>query len=226
MNVRSYLPEGKMVAQADYSPRGEQTRQAILDAAHALFLENGFNGTSMRQIAAHAGGIAVGGIYNHFSSKSDIFRALMKERGPYGEIAEVLQGISGETGPEIVANVIRELIPVAVEHIHSLQLILIDLQEFHGQTSSEIMAPIMPHILAFIERVVATGGMREDLPSPVAWRTVVHLIIGYALTEMLLYDEQHRVRFQIADIQDIRQEEWLEGMIEIYLHGAGGGLSS
>jgi AcrR family transcriptional regulator len=215
-----------MVARADHLPRGGQTRQAILDAAHALFLENGFNGTSMRQIATRAGGIAVGGIYNHFSSKSDIFRALMKERGPYDEIVEALQSISGETGPEIVANAIRELIPVAVEHIHSFQLVLIDLQEFQGQTSSEVIAPVIPHILAFIERVVVMGGMREDLPSSVAWRTVVELIIGYALTEMLLYDEQHQVRFQIADIQDIRQEEWLEGMIEIYLHGAGGGPSS
>ncbi len=204
-------------------PRGEQTRQAILDAAHALFLENGFNGTSMRQIAKGAGGIAVGGIYNHFGSKTDIFRSLLKERGPYGEVIEALEDVDGETGPEIVANVIRRLIPVAVEHMRSLQLILIDLQEFQGRTSSEVTAPVIPHILAFIQRVMAAGGVREDLPSPVAWRTVVHLIIGHALTEMLLYDEQHRVRFQVADIQDVSQEEWLEGMIEIYLHGVVGG---
>lgn len=201
------------------SVRGRHTRQAILDSAHALFLENGFNGTSMRQIARRAGGIAVGGIYNHFSSKDDIFRALLEERGPYVEIVDVLKGIDGETGPELVAKVIRELIPVAVEHIRSLQLILIDLQEFQGRTSSEVIAPVIPHIFAFIERVMMAGGMREDLPSPVAWRTVVHLIIGYALTEMLLYDEEHQVRYQIADIQSITQEEWLEGMIEIYLHG-------
>jgi len=202
--------------------RGVQTRQAILDAAHALFLENGFNGTSMRQIAARAGGIAVGGIYNHFESKDGIFRALLEERGPYNEVIAALQHIDGETGPEMVADVIRALIPVAVEHMHSLQLILIDLQEFHGRTSGKVIAPVMPHILAFIQRVMAAGGVREDLPPQVAWRTVVHLIIGYALTEMLLYDDQSRVRFQVADIQNIGQDEWLEGMIEIYLHGVVG----
>jgi AcrR family transcriptional regulator len=205
------------------TPRGGSTRQAILDAAHALFLENGFNGTSMRQIAQRAGGIAVGGIYNHFSSKDDLFRALLEERGPYVEIVEALQRIEGETGPELVANVIRELIPTAVEHMRSLQLILIDVQEFQGRISSEVIAPVIPHILAFIQRVMSAGGMREDLPPPVAWRTVVHLIIGFALTEMLLYDEQQKVRYPIADIQSIGQEEWLEGMIEIYMHGVAGG---
>jgi AcrR family transcriptional regulator len=204
-------------------PRGGSTRQAILDAAHALFLENGFNGTSMRQIAQCAGGIAVGGIYNHFSSKDDLFRALLEERGPYTEIIAALQRIEGETGPELVANVIRELLPTAIEHIRSLQLILIDLQEFQGRISSEAIAPVIPHILAFIQRVMSAGGMREDLPSPVAWRTVVHLVIGFAMTEMLLYDEQQKVRYPIADIQDFSQEEWLEGMIEIYMHGVAGG---
>jgi AcrR family transcriptional regulator len=52
--------------------RGERTRTEIIHAACRLFLQNGFHGTSMRQIAREAG-IAVGGIYNHFAGKEQIF---------------------------------------------------------------------------------------------------------------------------------------------------------
>ena len=48
--------------------KGETTRLAIEDAAVNLFMEHGYHATSMRQIAERAG-LALGGIYNHFSSK-------------------------------------------------------------------------------------------------------------------------------------------------------------
>ena len=52
--------------------KGEVTRLAIEDAAIELFLEHGYHATSMREIADHAG-LALGGIYNHFKSKDEIF---------------------------------------------------------------------------------------------------------------------------------------------------------
>ncbi|MBF8283944.1 MAG: hypothetical protein HW378_2859, partial [Anaerolineales bacterium] len=62
--------------------RGEVTRTKLLEVAHGLFLENGFHGTSMRDIA-DAAGIAVGGIYNHFSDKEAIFAAVLDAYHPY-----------------------------------------------------------------------------------------------------------------------------------------------
>ena len=47
--------------------RGETTRQEIINAAHDLFTQQGFHGTSMRQIAKQAG-MALGSLYNHFLS--------------------------------------------------------------------------------------------------------------------------------------------------------------
>ncbi len=54
--------------------RGEQTRGEIIRAAHKLFVQQGYHGTSMRQIAKQAG-IALGGLYNHFDSKQEVFQA-------------------------------------------------------------------------------------------------------------------------------------------------------
>jgi AcrR family transcriptional regulator len=48
--------------------QGGRTKSEITHVAYRLFLEQGYHGTSMRQIAQKSG-IALGGIYNHFESK-------------------------------------------------------------------------------------------------------------------------------------------------------------
>jgi len=46
----------------------------ILDAAFEVFGENGFQGTTVRQIAARAG-LSAGSIYNYFPDKDNLFEA-------------------------------------------------------------------------------------------------------------------------------------------------------
>ncbi len=54
-------------------------RNAILDAAEAIFAESGFHGARIQDIAARAR-IAVGTVYNHFAQKEDLLAALLEER--------------------------------------------------------------------------------------------------------------------------------------------------
>lgn len=54
-------------------------RNAILDAAEAVFAERGFHGARIQDIAASAR-IAVGTVYNHFAHKDDVLSALLEER--------------------------------------------------------------------------------------------------------------------------------------------------
>jgi AcrR family transcriptional regulator len=60
---------------ADPSGADASTRAKILDVALALFTEQGFDGTSMREIAARLR-ISKPAIYYHFASKDDILLAL------------------------------------------------------------------------------------------------------------------------------------------------------
>jgi AcrR family transcriptional regulator len=53
------------------SPKGEQTRTAIVEAALRLFRENGYEATTMRAIAT-AAGVATGNAYYYFSSKEEL----------------------------------------------------------------------------------------------------------------------------------------------------------
>lgn len=60
------------------TPRAEDTRRKIYEAAMELFREKGFEPTTMRDIAAKAG-VALGGAYYYFSSKDAIVLAFYAE---------------------------------------------------------------------------------------------------------------------------------------------------
>ena len=79
----------------DVPKKGETTRIAIEDAAMELFIEQGYHATSMRQIAERAE-LALGGIYNHFASKDEIFEAIIIDKHPYKRILPAVLAAEGE----------------------------------------------------------------------------------------------------------------------------------
>jgi len=56
------------------TPKAEETRNRILDAALRLFAKRGFDDTTMRDVAAEAG-VATGAAYYYYRSKEDIVLA-------------------------------------------------------------------------------------------------------------------------------------------------------
>ncbi len=60
-------------AAAGLTPRAEQTRAAIIDAALRLFRETGYDATTMRAIAGEAG-VSTGSAYYYFGSKEELIQ--------------------------------------------------------------------------------------------------------------------------------------------------------
>ena len=54
----------------------EETVQLILDVAYRLFIEKGYEYTSIQEIIDDLGGLSKGAIYHHFKSKEDILEAV------------------------------------------------------------------------------------------------------------------------------------------------------
>jgi AcrR family transcriptional regulator len=77
--------------------RTEETQAKILDAALAIFSEQGFEKTQLEEVAARAG-YTRGAIYAHYSSKEDLFLALMEHR-VLTKFAAIRQVIEAE--PEV-----------------------------------------------------------------------------------------------------------------------------
>lgn len=57
------------------TPKSEETRERIFDAALRLFRDQGFDETTMRDVAAEAG-VATGAAYYYFHSKEELVMAL------------------------------------------------------------------------------------------------------------------------------------------------------
>jgi AcrR family transcriptional regulator len=69
----------------------EAKRLAILDVATKAFIELGFNNTSMSEIASRVGG-SKSTLYNYFSSKEEIFSAVV-EASAKTEIADAFESL-------------------------------------------------------------------------------------------------------------------------------------
>jgi AcrR family transcriptional regulator len=72
------------------------SREAVLRAALAAFVEQGFHGTSMRDIAARAGTV-VSHAYYYFPSKADLLRTLMV--GVTEDLIAALEAARARAGP-------------------------------------------------------------------------------------------------------------------------------
>jgi AcrR family transcriptional regulator len=100
----------------------EETQRAIVEAASALFAENGYLATSIGRIAAVAG-VAVQTIYNSVGSKRDILSRVLDfaaagERAPVSVPQFMREGAEREPDPtQIVAQLVefwREALPRTV----------------------------------------------------------------------------------------------------------------
>src|SRR5919112_4592513 len=56
----------------------QQTRAKVLAAARRLFSEEGYEGATIRDIAA-AAGMSTGAVFANFTDKSDLFREIMTD---------------------------------------------------------------------------------------------------------------------------------------------------
>lgn len=144
--------------------KGERTSQAILDAAYGLFAEQGFHATSMRQIAQQAG-LALGGIYNHFDSKEQIFDCVLFEKHPYRQILEILRAAPGETAEEFIRNAASAVVKELGARPEFLKLVFIELSEFKGKHAPHLFRAIFPQFLPLAQRFIsASTQVRDDLP--------------------------------------------------------------
>src|SRR3954471_15781656 len=83
-------------------------REAILDVAQEVFLEEGFAAASMSTIAARLGG-SKGTLYNYFRSKDELFKAYVERRCLWQQ-EEVTEILPGETPQVALHRIVRSFL--------------------------------------------------------------------------------------------------------------------
>jgi len=186
----------------------ERTHQAILDAAYSLIIEQGYAATSMRQIAERAG-LALGGIYNHFPSKADVFRTIILERHPFFQILPLLNSVQGSTIEEFVRRAARLLIDELGHHPDFLNLMLTEIVEFKGEHVPLVFAKVFPLVLPLGQRIASLPGAVRPIPAPVLVRAFLGMFFSYYITGVLLGPA----------MPPEMQADALDHFVEIFLYG-------
>jgi AcrR family transcriptional regulator len=189
--------------------KGGRTRAALIEAGYDLFLCRGYHGTSMRDIA-HAAGIALGGIYNHFDTKEDIFLAILAERHPFMNIVPALQAASGNTVEELVSDAAARMIEALGQSQDMIGLMLIEQVEFNGKHISTMIKQYYPGLKEFVERLTQMRGPLRPIPQPVLLRVFFGLFFSYYMTERLFVKQQPPKHPHHNDFAYF---------VEIFLHG-------
>ncbi|MGO9874712.1 MAG: TetR/AcrR family transcriptional regulator [Acidimicrobiia bacterium] len=99
---------------ADTATERSGTRERILDIALELFSTQGYDKTSLREIAERLG-FSKAAIYYHFASKEEILLALHLRLHEFGRDALQTMGEVG-TSPELWAVLLDQLIEQMLEH--------------------------------------------------------------------------------------------------------------
>jgi AcrR family transcriptional regulator len=189
--------------------RGEQTRLIILQAAHDLFIKQGYHGTSMRQIAKEAN-IALGGLYNHFNNKEAVFEAVFLAFHPYHEVFPLILAAQGSNLELLVQDAFQRMLKVVEGRTDFMNLLYIEMVEFKSVHTQQLFTSIFPQGMQILQHLA--GSYPEQLhaiPSPMVLRTFLGLFFGYYLTETTL----------APGAPEAFCEDAMKYFVDVYLHG-------
>ena len=198
-----------MPPKKDSPTKGETTRLAVEDAAVELFMEQGYHATSMRQIAERAG-LALGGIYNHFVSKDELFEAIIVDKHPYKRILPLVMETPGETAEEFLRNAFKVTVTELGKNPIYMKLMMIEMVEFNGRHGASMFKEIAPRVLPMFEQLLKVRkGLRISNPA-LFLRSFFGMIISYFITEMVTAN---------SVISKLMPKDAADVYIDIYLHG-------
>ena len=193
----------------DTPTKGETTRLAIEDAAVALFIDHGYHATSMRQIADKAG-LALGGIYNHFASKEEIFEAIVVDKHPYRKVLPLVLEAQGEDMETFLQNAVKITLTELGSEPMYMKLMFIEFVEFNGKHGAAILSEIAPKVLPVFEKMIkGRKDLRVTNPA-LLMRSFFGMIISYFITEMLI---------SRSVIGKLMPKDAASAYTDIYLHG-------
>jgi AcrR family transcriptional regulator len=133
----------------------DETRQRILDVAVDLFIEQGYAGTSVRDISERLG-MTKGSLYYHFASKEDVLNALVT---PLMDDLDRFTVDAAEAG-RVDAALLARLVDLLDEHGVLLRSLMGDPSVLHGIARRQTMKQRM---LAMQRALAGSGDPRELL---------------------------------------------------------------
>ncbi|PKO02065.1 MAG: hypothetical protein CVU43_09930 [Chloroflexi bacterium HGW-Chloroflexi-5] len=189
-------------------PNPTRSRQQIVSASHRLFLEQGFHGTTMRQIAKESA-MALGSLYNHFVDKDDLFRSVFEAYNPYPLLLLALENSQGSNAEELARTAARRLVTQLNARPDLIKLVFIDVVEFQGKHLRLAWPQVAPGMEKFALKLKRDPSALRPISNDGLLRAFFGLFYTFHMTEMLL-GKPPDPDSQTAALQELT---------EVYLHG-------
>ena len=129
----------------------EEVKSLILDVSTELFVEKGYEKTSISDIVHGLDGLTKGAVYHHFSSKDEIIDAVVRRFIPNQLALSVIMNQAGVSGLEKIQALLFEgMFNSEASHSRVLSFTLLDNPKFFSmyiQTTNEVMAPLVERCL-------------------------------------------------------------------------------
>jgi AcrR family transcriptional regulator len=188
------------------TPKGEASRQTIIQAAYAQFLEHGYHAATIRDIACQAG-LTIGGVYTYFAGKEEIFIAVLDTYHPFRPVLEGMLAAEGDSLESLAHDAARRMVAGLGAQREALNLVFIEVVEFQGQHFGDLFPQVFPRLMILIQRLAEQPGDLRPLPLPVIGRSFFGLVFSYFMTNIILS-------------QSLPQDDTvLDTFVDIYLHG-------
>lgn len=191
-------------------PPSEEKRQQILLAAIELFTLNGYEGTSVDDIAASAG-VSKQTVYSHFGSKENLFGLAVSTKCKQSGMGA--DGINLEEPPErmlpeVAERVLQLITSPEATRIHAVCTVSADTHPELGRIYFE-HGPLQA-VEAVTEYLAAqdkAGTLRIDNPQQAAWQ-----FLG-----MLKAEEHLRTQFNIGNMDPDERQAYIDDCVAMFL---------
>ncbi|RZJ31789.1 MAG: TetR/AcrR family transcriptional regulator [Flavobacterium sp.] len=159
-------------------------QRKILSAAEILFAENGFDGTSIRDIAKEAG-VNIAMISYYFGSKEKMLESLMFSR--MSDLKIQIMNLRNEASSPL--EKIEKLIEIYIARICKnrgiYKIMYFELNNQQRSTSGSVLAEIKKNNLEYITQIIrdgqAEGAFRKDIIIELIPTTIVGTLFHFNL---------------------------------------------
>ena len=202
----------------------EETVNLILDVAFRLFMEKGYERTSIQDIIEHLGGLSKGAIYHHFKSKEDILYAVMGRMTAESNLR--LKEICDRTdlnGKEKLKTLFRlSLDRPVMEDVFTVSPNVYNNPRFLSSFLHEAVEESAPdYILPIIRQGIADGSITTEYPEQLA--QLISLLANIWINPIIFEDSREETyrKFVIFDQVlkglglNIVDQEMLERMCDL-----------
>lgn len=188
----------------DQKLRSDSVRQAILDTALEIGLEEGFEAVSVRKIISRMK-YSTGIVYHHFKDKQEIIDAIEASQTQmfYSSIAQLMDGSVDELTKML--KVFRRATQLALDEPEKYNLIV--LHKYSRNKSADM--PWLPRIAASLEKEMKAGRIKQMNPHHAAF-AIWSSFLGFNLMLSRMEGVTHE---QADEMFKVQSKIIIEGVI-------------